>query len=162
MKTTEHPRAFGVFKPVGHVVMSFESDQNLRQAAQALGEAGFAFEDIHTYTPQQMISQVDEDIANASPLASIGQDLNLVKAHRELAEKGYSFLVVKASEDDQTKHVAQIARAFHAERAQKYGRFLIEELIDEGSGTGQVFESPDRGLDAETPSGEEKERGKPH
>jgi hypothetical protein len=102
-----------------------------------------------------MKRQADIDIEQAGVLAGIGQELNLVKAHRELAEQGHSFLVVKADNDDRTQQVADIARRFNAARAQKYGRLLIEELIDVGSDERQVAESPDRGLDAQTRSGRE-------
>ena len=44
-----------------------------------------------------MLAQIDEDMSRASPLAAIGQELNLVKAHRALAERGYHWLVVKAA-----------------------------------------------------------------
>ena len=162
MSTREHPEAFGVFKPIGHVVVSFPDDADLQAAAADLASAGFSAKDVVRYSPAQMKAQVQSDIASASPLASIGQEMNLVKAHGSLAEQGYSFLVVHAPEDEQAEQVARIARAHHAERAQKYGRLVIEDLIDAGTGETQTFESPARGLDAETPSGREEERARKH
>ncbi len=38
------------------------------------------------------------------------------------------------------------------------GNFIIEELIEHADDESQVAESPDRGLDAQTPSGLEAER----
>jgi hypothetical protein len=64
---------------------------------------------------------------------------------------------VKAKEEAQWTLVAEIARRFHAERAQRYGQFIIEELIEPSGDEQQTFESPDRGLDAQTRSGEEKD-----
>ena len=49
-------------------------------------------------------------------------------------------------------------KAQGAERAQLYGRFIIEEMITHAADMPQVKESPDSGLDPQTPSGEEKER----
>ena len=77
----------------------------------------------------------------------------------QLAEKGYHWLLVYAADDEQAARIAAVARDCGAERAQHYGRFIIEELIDRPGGLAQVAESPDRGLDAQTPSGREDEAG---
>jgi hypothetical protein len=158
MEKNNKPESMGVFKPVGHVIASFATAAQAQDAATALGSLGLSAADIVHYSPQQMIEQVDSDIATASPLASIGQELNLVKAHRALAENGYHFLVIHAPDDDLGVRVAAVAKQHGAERAQKYGRFVIEELIERGSDERQTFESPARGLDAQTPSGTEQER----
>jgi len=155
MQLSDHPQSFGVFKPVGHVIVSFPPQSDMQAAVEALSKAGFGSDDITAYTPDEMRAQADVDIDQAGVLAGIGQELNLVKAHRELAEKGHSFLVVRAPKDEQSSQVAEISKRFHASRAQKYGRLMIEELIEVGTGEVQVAESPDRGLDAQTPSGHE-------
>jgi hypothetical protein len=157
MDKKSHPETLGVFAPVGHVIASFPTAQDADGAAQALGEAGFAGQDVTRYTPEQMRAQVDIDLANASPLANLGQEINLARAHGELADEGYSFLVVKAKDEAKWTQVADIARRFHAERAQRYGNFIIEELIEPAGDEQQTFESPDRGLDAQTRSGKEKD-----
>lgn len=158
MQKNDVPEAFGVFKPVGHVVISFREASDMQGAADALAAGGFGPDDIVRYGPQEMATQIREQMAKASPLASIGQEMNLVKAHLALAEEGYSWLIVKASGDDEARRVAEVARRFHAERAQKYGRLIIEELIEHAGDERQVAESPDRGLDAQTPSGREQDR----
>lgn len=158
MKKSDHPEAFGVFKPVGHVVVSFPEAQDMEKAADALAKAGFSGADVVRYKPAEMLAQIDQDMAHASLLASIGQEMNLVKAHRALAEKGFHWLVVKAPDDDQARRVAETVKPFNAERAQKYGRLVIEELIEPGGDRRQVPESPSRGIDAQTPSGRENER----
>lgn len=151
----EENTSFGVFKPVGHVVISVPDVHSAERAAQAIAQAGVQAGAIRRFTDREMIAQIDHDMQQASPLASIGQEMNLIKAHRELAERGYHWLVVRADDDDQARAIAQAAEGCGAERAQHYGRFIIEELIDRDSGLNQVGESPDRGLDAQTPSGEE-------
>lgn len=159
MKSNDRHDAYGVFKPVGHVIVALPSEEDSRGAVDALTKEGFEAGDIATYTPDEMKRQADVDIEQASVLAGIGQELNLVRSHRELAIKGHSFLVVRASDDDRIQQVAEIARRFHATRAQSYGRLLIEELIEVGDDERQVAESPDRGLDAQTPSGHEANAG---
>jgi hypothetical protein len=151
MEKSDLPQAFGVFKPVGHVVMSFKAVDDAMAAARLLLERGFTAEDLVRYTPQQMLAQVGEDLKQASPLASIGQELNLIKAHRGLAESGYSFVIMHAPHGKQVEQVADVARSTNAYTAQSYGRFIIEELIDRTPGETQVFESPDRGVDVAVP-----------
>ncbi len=150
-------QSFGVFKPVGHTVISFASAEQADAAFQSLGGAGVAGSSIRRYTDSEMLRQIEHDLANASPLASIGQERNLIMAHRALAEQGYHWLVVHTPEDAQAAQVAGIAKRCGAERAQLYGNFIIEELIERHDGVMQVGESPDRGLDAQTPSGRESE-----
>ncbi len=148
--------SFGVFKPVDHVVMSFPDAAHTDAAEQALRASGATV--ARRFSDREMLEQIDRDLAQASPLASIGQELNLVKAHQALARLGYHWLVVHAESDTQAHEAASIGRAHGAERAQWYGNFVIEELIQRPTDLPDVAESPDRGLDAQTPSGEEGER----
>ena len=141
------PESFGVFKPVGHVVITFRTAADLAGAEAALHEQGFAASEIVRYTPTEMINQVNAEIERASPLAAIGQDLNLIKAHRELAEEGCSFLVVHAPEQAHVDKVIAVAHTCKAVVAQRYGRFVTEELMDGDPGDNQTNESPDTGLD---------------
>lgn len=75
-----------------------------------------------------------------------------MRAHRALAESACSFRVVHAPDDDLAERVAVVARTMKALAAQRCGRFIIEALVAQPPGEAQVFESPDRGLDIETPS----------
>lgn len=152
MEKSNPPRSFGVFKPIGHTVIAFESVALLEAAVKALAEQGFAASEIVRYTPQEMLAQTDSDLVTASPLASIGQELNLIKAHRELAQNGSSFLVVHAPDDDQAKRVDAVIQGMQTTAAQRYGTLVVEELVDKTDGENQVFESPDRGLDMDVPA----------
>ena len=152
MNDDNEPQSLGVFKPVGHVVISFPEARQAAAARQALG-ASFAADAVRALSDLEMLAQSDADLDRASPLAEFGQELNLVRAHRVLAERGYHWLVVRVRNDEQAAQVAEIAREHGAERAQHYGHFVIEELIDRPGDMPQVGESPDRGLDAQTPSG---------
>lgn len=157
MDQEEHT-SFGVFKPVGHTVISFPSADQAAQARTALGRLGVAGDAIHSYTDREMLSQIERDIQAASPLASIGQEMNLIRAHQALAELGYHWLVVHTPEDELARAVAACVKPLGAERAQLYGHFIIEELITHADAPPQVAESPDRQLDAATPSGREGQR----
>lgn len=148
----QEPTSFGVYKPVGHLVISFPDQQSADAAYQALGELGLATgELIHRYTDRQMLQQIEQDLQRASALASVGQEMNLVKAHRDLAQRGHHWLVVRVHDDEQASVIVSCVRPFHAQTAQHYGRFVIEELIEHRGDLPQVGESPDRGLDTRRP-----------
>jgi len=147
MNIENPPQSFGVFSPVGHIVMALDSPAALEAAATALLAQGFVEADLTRYSPAQMLAQTAHDLQTASPLAAVGQELNLVKAHRHMAEQGCSFLVVKAGDDAHVAQVEAVARQTKARAAQRYGAFIIEELVAAKDGDAQVYESPDTGLD---------------
>lgn len=155
MDKNREPTAFGVFKPVGHVVVSLPPTVEPEPVLADLEPLGV---ELTRYSAAEMCLQIDRDLARAGFLANIGQELNLVKAHRALAEEGYHWLVVQVRDHAQATEVAAIVDRHDAERAQYYGHLVVEELIQHGGSATQRPESPDAGLDAETPSGQEKER----
>jgi hypothetical protein len=154
---TAQNHSFGVLKPVGHVVISFPSAVQAARARRAL--SGIVSEDaVHYRSDREMLALLDRDIEHASPLAAVGQELNLAKAQRDLAAMGYHWLIVRA--DGNARRVAECVRPYGAERAQHYGHFTIEELIEHSTDVRQVAESPARGLNSQTVSGTEEERAK--
>ena len=157
MDIAQH-HSFGVFKPVGHVVVSFPRQEQALKGIRALAAIGLGHESVQYLSDRQMLELLDRDLDNASPLADVGQELNLACAQRDLARLGYHWLVVRARNDGRAAQIVDSLRPLGAERAQHYGTFIIEELIGHSRDTVQVAESPDRGLDAQTPSGREAER----
>ena len=147
MDKRDPPESFGVFKPVGHTVIAHRGSAALEAGLHALQAHGFAPAALVRYTPEEMIALADDGIADASPMASMGQDLNLVKAHRALAATGCSFVIVHAPGGDEIERVDAALRDAPAVAAQRYGRLIVEELIATPVGEAQVAESPDRGLD---------------
>ncbi|MDO9218730.1 MAG: hypothetical protein Q7U14_15765 [Lacisediminimonas sp.] len=109
-------------------MIAFRSAADMQAAVNSLLEQGFADSTMVRYTPAEMTVQVEANLQTASPLASFGYELDLVKAHGVLAENGCSFLVVHAPDDAQAERVAAVARATKAVSAQHYGTFMIEEL----------------------------------
>ena len=147
MPMSPHPTSFGVFKPINHVVMSFKAMSQMNLAIHNVFDAQFDPKQVYEYTSQQMQSQAEHDADQATALAGIGQDLNLVKEHLSLAKLGYCFLVVYAPETDQVEQLTQIAINCGATRAQNYGRFVVEELIPKSEEIPQRPESLETGLD---------------
>ena len=157
MNNNNSQTAYGVFKPVGHVLASFPNERDAQLAVDALRQAGFP--DVAFYPADEVLARAERDIANAGMLASIGQELNLVKQQRDLAAEGHPFVSVLAPEDEAARRAADIVARYNADRAQKFGRLIIEELIEPGSGQRQSKESPDTGLDPQTHSGHESGTG---
>ena len=157
MNNSNSQTAYGVFKPVGHVLASFPTERDARLAVEALKTAGFP--NVAFYPAEEVRERAERDIANAGVLASVGQELNLVKQQRDLAQQGHPFVSVLAPEDDAARRAADIIARYNADRAQKFGRLIIEELIEPGSGQRQAKESPDTGLDPQTRSGHESGTG---
>ena len=157
MNNSNSQTAYGVFKPVGHVLASFPSERAARSAVEALKRAGFPT--VAFYSAEEVRRRAERDIANAGVLATIGQELNLVKQQRDLAAKGHPFVSVLAEKDDEARRAGDIVARYNADRAQKYGRLIIEELIEPGTGQRQTKESPDTGLDPQTRSGHESGAG---
>jgi hypothetical protein len=153
MNNDSSQTAYGVFKPVGHVLASFPTEGDARSAVEALRRAGFA--DVAFYPAEEVRERAERDIANAGVLAGIGQELNLVKQQRDLAQRGHPFISVLAPEDVAARRAAEIVARCNADRAQKFGELVIEELIEPGTGQRQSNESPDTGLDPQTRSGRE-------
>ncbi len=130
MDKSHPPESFGVFKPVGHTVIAFREEAHLQDAVAALQRLGFANTAIVSYTAQEMAQQAAAEQFAAGPLAGFGYELDLVKTHLALAQQGCCFLVVHAPKSEQAAQVADVARNMQAHSAQHYGRFMIEEVID--------------------------------
>ena len=146
MEKSDPPTTLGAFKPVGHTVIAFAAAADMEAAANTLYLQGFAPADMTRYQPAEMLAQADSELLNASPLAALGKELDVIEAHRALAENGYSFLVVHAPKDAQAEQVAAVARSSRAASAQRYTRFIIEELIDHPAGEAQAFPLPRAGM----------------
>lgn len=145
--------SFGVFKPVGHLVVALPSAQLAGAGQRALPGLGVPDEAVHYLSDVQMLVRIEHDMQHASPLAAIGQEINLIKAHREMARRGYHWLVIRVADDAQAVRIADTLRGLGAISAQLYGRFVIEELIEPAGAAPQISESPDRGLDSPSPQG---------
>ncbi len=102
------------------------------------------------YTPEEMKSQVDANLLTARPLAAVGQDLNLIKSHRALAQSGCSLFGDVRTAGSAGEKIRTIANTRNSILAQRYGTLIVEELMDAQGSPHQAFESPGRGLHTES------------
>lgn len=128
MDKTHPPTSFGVFKPVGHTVIAFDTEEELQSAVQALKALGFVESDLVRYTAAEMASQVDAQLQVANPWSNVGTELDLMRGHWELAQKGCSFLVVEAASDELADKVTALVHAIHPASALRYRQLIIENL----------------------------------
>lgn len=128
------PTTFGVFKPVGHTLLAFQTTGALRAAQQALSARGFATTAMVEYSAPEMLRLADEEIQAVGVLASFGYELDLLRTHRMLAEQGCSFLVVRVPDDGHAALMADLVGTLQPASAQHYGRFLIQDLTEHAPG----------------------------
>lgn len=123
------PQSFGTLKPVGYVMVGLPSAESAAQAADALGQAGFAQEDILYFTPSETAQEIQERLDNSSGAAGFGYEITLMRRYLALAQQGYRWLLVYAPEDEQAEKVSQTVEHFGAAVAVKYNRLTVEDLI---------------------------------
>jgi hypothetical protein len=125
----DHPLSFGVFSPVGHVVVAFADGQAAHAAAQALREAGFDDEDILQYTAAEESEEMSRMLDGISGAAGFGHEVSLMRLYKALADEGCCWLVVYAPDKAHCERVVSVARQHGAKLAEKYGRLVIEDLL---------------------------------
>lgn len=128
MDKAHPPTSFGVFKPVGHTVIAFYTEEELASAVSALKALGFPETSLVHYTPSEMAAQVNAELVVASPWTNAGSELDLMRGHWELAQKGCSFLVVEAPTDELADKVTALVHAIKPASALRYKRLIIENL----------------------------------
>ncbi len=125
----DQPLSFGVFNPVGHIVVAFDDDATASAAAQALKDAGFEDEDILQYNAHEESEAMSRMLDGITGAAGFGHEVTLMRQYKSLADEGCGWLVVYAPEKERCEKVVAIARRHGAKLAEKYGRLVIEDLL---------------------------------
>jgi len=125
----DHPLSFGVFSPVGHVVVAFADDASAGAAARALRETGFEDEDILQYSAHEESEEMSRMLDGISGAAGFGHEVCLMRQYKALADEGCGWLVVYAPDKAHCEKVVATARQHGAMLAEKYGRLVIEDLL---------------------------------
>jgi hypothetical protein len=122
------PRSFGVFAPVGYVVLAFQEEREAAQARQALLTGGYEDDEVMPFSSQQVISAAEDTRDNMSVLAYLGTELAHQRMQLEYARQGCTFLVVYAPTEAETSRVLRVARRYRVRLAHKYNRLTVEEI----------------------------------
>jgi hypothetical protein len=123
------PRSFGVFAPVGYVVLGFPGQTEAAKARQALLTGGYEEDEVMAFSSQQVISDIESTRGTISPLAYLGATVEHQEQHLACAKQGCAFLVVYAPTEPETARVMSVARRFGARFAHKYNRLTVEEIL---------------------------------
>jgi hypothetical protein len=134
MEKAQPPAPTGIFKPVGHTLIAFDTDEELQSGMAALRELGFADASMVRYAAAEMRTRVEAALQGASPLDNFGYELDLLRAHGKLAQRGCVFLRVHAPTDSLSAQVAGMVRSVRPASAQHYGRLLIQDLTERPPG----------------------------
>jgi hypothetical protein len=134
MQDTVQTSTLSVFKPVGHTLIGFHTEDEHQSAHQALKALGFPDASLVHYSATQMMALVEAELLASGPAANFGYELDLLRAHGDLAKKGCSFLLVDASTDVLSDQVADLVRGIKPATAQHYGRLLIQDLTEKPPG----------------------------
>ena len=126
--TFSPPRSFGVFAPVGYLVLAFPGEVEAAQAREALLTGGYEEDEAMMFSSQQVISDIENTRADISILAYMGAELGHQKQHLASAKQGAFFLVVYAPTEPETARVMNVARRFGVRLAHKYNRLTVEAL----------------------------------
>lgn len=121
--------SFGTFKPVGHVMVGLPTRAALQALKAELNAPGVPGLPADELTPSESIDEMQALIDGASPLAGFGYEITLMRRYLELARRGYSWLVVKADNDEEAARIGELAKAHGATLAVRYGRLTVEDLI---------------------------------
>jgi hypothetical protein len=130
MEKNDAPESFGVFKPVGHVVLAFKNVEDRDAARQALAAGGFADDTMVQYGADEMKRQLGDQIDDASVVADFGYEIVRSQHYYNLAKHGHVWLVVHAPKLEQAQEVARIAGEHQAVLGDRYGSLVLEKMLD--------------------------------
>lgn len=121
------PTSFGVFKPVGHVMVGLPTQSRLNSLVVALHGAGCPLVAMRQISPSVVEMQAMLD--NAGLMAGFGYEIQLLRHYMDLTEAGYFWLLVKVDDMEHATAAAEVARGCGATLANYYRSLTVEELI---------------------------------
>jgi hypothetical protein len=123
------PTSFGVFKPVGWVMVGVPTSAQAEALAQALGRDGSPGSAVLHFTPSETEAELQAMADDAGGMAGFGYEITLLRRYVELSHQGYRWLLVKVAGTEQAAIAAGIAQTFGATLAVHYRTLTVEDLI---------------------------------
>jgi len=123
------PTWFGLFKPVGWLMVGLPSPALADTLEQALLAAGWTDATVLRFNPGESLAQLRAMADDPGPLSDFGHEVTLLKRYVELAQQGYGWCLVKVDDNPQAAQAAAIARDGGATLAVHYRLLTMEELI---------------------------------
>jgi hypothetical protein len=123
------PTSFGVFKPVGHVMMGLPTQAHIDALVSALHSADWPASGVRQFAPRESVAELRAMVDKAGPLAGFGYEITLLRRYLALTEEGYRWLLVRADDSERAVAAAALAHASGATTAVYYRTLTVEELI---------------------------------
>lgn len=123
------PTSFGVFKPVGYVMVGLPTQAQSDALITALHGAGWSSATVLHFTPREGVAELEAMVGHAGALAGFGYEVTLLRRYLELARQGYCWLLVKVSGTDHAAAATEVARGCGATLAVHYRMLTVEELL---------------------------------
>lgn len=82
------PTSFGVFKPVGHLMLGLPAQAQADALALELQDAGWPADAVVHFTPSETEAEMAAMLDNASGLAGFGYEITLLRRYLDMARAG--------------------------------------------------------------------------
>ena len=123
------PTAFGVFKPVGWMMVGLPGAEQAVTLALALHGAGWPSSTVLHFVPSETEAELQALIDKASAMAGFGSEIALLRRYVRLTHAGVRWLMVKVDGSAAASEAAKLARRCDALLAVHYRLLTVEELI---------------------------------
>jgi hypothetical protein len=130
-KTSEKPKystSFGLFYPVGYLVVGFRSREDALGVQRDLMTGGYESDDCAFFSCKEVAEAARKNLDDGSFLPRLGAADKVIEKHLEAAEEGSSFLVIYAPDKVSFDRAMNVIRRVPFEFAHRYHRLAIEEL----------------------------------
>ncbi len=123
------PTSFGVFKPVGWVMVGLPLIAQAEALVSALHDAGWPGAKVLHFDSGESAEELDTMVEDAGAMSGFGYEITLLRRYAALAREGCRWLLVKADDREQAARAGEVARLCGATLAVYYRTLTIEELI---------------------------------
>jgi hypothetical protein len=121
--------SFGIFYPLGYLVVAFPKQEDARQVQRDLITGGYDRADCELHESEAVAAAAQRNLTdNTGFLARLGWADEAVTTHLEAARQGSAFLLIYAPGDTDAARAMNVIRRVPFDFAHRYQRFTIEEL----------------------------------
>ena len=126
----EYPTSFGIFYPVGYIVVGLESKEDAQRVQQDLITGGYVPEDCALFSCKEVKEAARRNLdENPTFLPRLSWADKAVKIHLEAAKEGASFLVIYAPHKIIVDRAMNVIRRVPYVFVHRYHRLAIEEVV---------------------------------
>lgn len=126
---SEFDSDFGIFYPVGFLVVGFPTLEDAQKVQRDLITGGYDPADCMLYSSQEMAEAAERNLReHEGLLARLGSSDEAVQVYLDAAKQGAAFLLIYAPDDLSAMRAMNVIRRVPFLFAHRYHRFIIEEM----------------------------------